>query len=199
MRTIDDFTIVEEYTTPLLEPLAKIVREWAENEIIPYRRDYDEDWKDHRLILPPMDKLLGVYGLQRFLFPDDLGGWGMGKSNYFFVAVYRLVEEMARADSGMCVAVGVVLWPIIYITLEPHINRRLCEEFAPMFCETDRAVFSCMAMTEPQGGSDIENVELLKGSTIQTTAVQDGDEWVINGHKLWPTNTGGVADLMAVV
>jgi alkylation response protein AidB-like acyl-CoA dehydrogenase len=54
-------------------------------------------------------------------------------------------------------------------------------------------------MTEPQGGSDIENVELLKGSTIQTTAVQDGDEWVINGHKLWPTNTGGVADLLAVV
>ncbi|MDY6795558.1 MAG: acyl-CoA dehydrogenase family protein [Actinomycetota bacterium] len=38
-----------------------------------------------------------------------------------------------------------------------------------------------------------------QGKTIQTTAVQDGDEWVINGHKLWLTNTDGVADLMAVV
>jgi alkylation response protein AidB-like acyl-CoA dehydrogenase len=199
LKSIDDFTIPMEYTTPLEEPLGRIVREWAEKEVMPFRREYDEDWKSHRLILPPMDKLLGVYGLQRFLFPEDLGGWGMGKSDYFFVAVYRLVEEMARADSGMCVAIGVVLWPIIYITMEPHINRRLCEEFAPMFCETDKAVFSCMAMTEPQGGSDIENVELLKGSTIQTTAVLDGDEWVINGHKLWPTNTGGVADLMAVI
>ncbi|RJP32987.1 MAG: acyl-CoA dehydrogenase [Actinobacteria bacterium] len=199
MRTIDDFSLPLEYTTPLLEPLGNIVRDWAEREVIPFRREYDEDWKDHRLILPAMDKLLGVYGLQRFLWPEDLGGWGMGKSNYFYVAVYRLVEEMARADSGMCVAIGVVLWPIVYITVEPHVNRRLCEEFAPMFCQTDRAVFSCMAMTEPQGGSDIENVELLKGSTIQTTAVKDGDEWVINGHKLWPTNTGGVADLMAVI
>jgi alkylation response protein AidB-like acyl-CoA dehydrogenase len=42
-------------------------------------------------------------------------------------------------------------------------------------------------------------VEVLKGSTIQTTAVRDGDEWVINGHKLWATNTGGMADLLAVV
>jgi len=199
MRTIDDFTLPLEYASPLLEPLGTIVRDWAEKEVIPFRREYDEDWKDHKLIMPAMDKLLGVYGLQRFLWPEDLGGWGMGKSNYFYVAVYRLVEEMARADSGMCVAIGVVLWPIVYITVEPHMNRRLCEEFAPMFCQSERAVFSCMAMTEPQGGSDIENVELLKGSTIQTTAVRDGDEWVINGHKLWPTNTGGVADLMAVI
>jgi alkylation response protein AidB-like acyl-CoA dehydrogenase len=54
-------------------------------------------------------------------------------------------------------------------------------------------------MTEPQGGADIENLDLLRGRTITTTAVLDGDEWVINGHKLWPTNSGGVADLFGVV
>ncbi len=54
-------------------------------------------------------------------------------------------------------------------------------------------------MTEPQGGADIENVEILGGSTIQTTAVLDGDEWVINGHKLWPTNSGGVCNLFSVI
>ncbi|MBU4193639.1 MAG: acyl-CoA dehydrogenase, partial [Actinobacteria bacterium] len=79
------------------------------------------------------------------------------------------------------------------------VNMRLCEEFAPMFCETDKAVFCANAMTEPQGGADIENMDLLKGSTIETTAVLDGDQWVINGHKLWPTNSGGVADLFGVV
>jgi len=68
-----------------------------------------------------------------------------------------------------------------------------------MFCESDRPVFAANAMTEPQGGADIENLDLLKGSTIQTTAVPDGDQWVINGHKLWPTNSGGVADLFGVV
>jgi len=199
MKTIDDFTRPKEYVTPLDEPFGAIVREWAEKEVIPFRREFDEDWEEHRLIYPPIKKLLGDYGLQRFFFPEDLGGWGMGHSNYVFTAVCRLLEEMARADSSMCVAIGVVLWPILFITLEPHVNRRLCKEFGPMFCETTEAVFSCLAMTEPQGGSDIENVELLKGSTIQTTAVQDGDEWVINGHKLWPTNTGGVADLIAGV
>jgi len=39
----------------------------------------------------------------------------------------------------------------------------------------------------------------MKGRTIKTTARLEGDEWVINGHKLWPTNTGGVADLFGVV
>ena len=199
MRTIDDFTRPLEYITPFDVPFGAIVRDWAEKEVIPYRRQFDEDWEEHRLIYPPIKKLLGEYGLQRFFFPEDLGGWGMGHSNLVWTAVCRLLEEMARADSSMCVAIGVVLWPILFITLEPHVNRRLCQEFSPMFCETTEAVFSCLAMTEPQGGSDIENVELLKGSTIQTTAVQDGDEWVINGHKLWPTNTGGLADLIAVV
>jgi alkylation response protein AidB-like acyl-CoA dehydrogenase len=54
-------------------------------------------------------------------------------------------------------------------------------------------------MTEPQGGSDIENMGVIGGKTIRTTARRDGKEWVLNGHKLWPTNTGGVADLIAVV
>jgi len=54
-------------------------------------------------------------------------------------------------------------------------------------------------MTEPQGGADIENMEIIKGATIQTTARLEGDEWVINGHKLWPTNSGGICSLFGVV
>jgi alkylation response protein AidB-like acyl-CoA dehydrogenase len=199
MRTIDDFSRPKEYLTPLGEQIGDIFREWVEKEVMPYRRQFDEDWKEHKLIEPAFRKLLGEYGIQRMLFPEDLGGWGLGHSDYLSVAAFRMFEEIARADSGMAVAFGVVFWPLLFIAVEPHVNRRLCEEFAPMFCQTTEPVFSALAMTEPQGGSDIENVELLGGSTIRTTAVQDGDEWVINGHKLWPTNTGGVADLLAVV
>jgi alkylation response protein AidB-like acyl-CoA dehydrogenase len=199
MRTIDDFSRPQEYLTPLGENVGEIIRDWVEKEVIPYRREFDEDWKDHNMILPPFKRLLGEYGIQRILFPEDLGGWGLGHSDFLCVAAFRMFEEVARADSGMAVAFGVVFWPLVMIACEPHVNRRLCEEFAPMFTQTTEPVFSCMAMTEPQGGSDIENVEILKGNTIQTTAIQDGDEWVINGHKLWPTNTGGVADLMGVV
>jgi alkylation response protein AidB-like acyl-CoA dehydrogenase len=199
MRTIDDFTRPKEYIPPLDEPLGTILREWADKEVIPYRRQFDEDWAEHRLIYPSIKKLFGEYGIQRMLFPADLGGMGMGTSDYFFTSAYRLMEEMARADLGIAVAIGAGLWAIMLIAVKPHINRKLLEEFAPMFCDTNDAVFPAMAMTEPQGGSDIENVELLKGNTIRTTALLDGDEWVINGHKLWPSNTGGIADLMAVV
>jgi alkylation response protein AidB-like acyl-CoA dehydrogenase len=199
MRTIDDFTRPLEYISPMDNLLGSILREWAENEVMPYRRQFDEDYAEHHLIHPPLKKLLGEYGLQRMLFPEDLGGWGLGASNYLYVAAYCMFEEMARADSGMAMAFGVVYWPLLFISLEPHVNRRLLEEFAPMFCGGNEAILSALCMTEPQGGADIENVEVVRGSTIQTTAVRDGDEWVINGHKLWPSNTGGQAQLMAVV
>ena len=166
---------------------------------MPVRRAFDEDWEEHRLIEPAFRRLMGELGLQRMLFPGDLGGFGMGHAANLGTSSFRLLEEIARADSGIAVAFGVVFWPLIMICNEPHVNRRLCEEFAPMFCDTTAAVFAANAMTEPQGGSDIENLDLLGGRTIETTAILDGEEWVINGHKLWPTNSGGVADLFGVV
>ncbi|NLA10813.1 MAG: acyl-CoA/acyl-ACP dehydrogenase [Firmicutes bacterium] len=168
MYSIDDFTRPKEYLSPLDEYLGKIVRKWADEDVIPYRRQYDEDWKEHRLIEPAFDKLMGKLGIQRVLFPEDLGGWGLGHSNYAGTASFRLFEEVARADSAMAVALGVVYWPLLMITSEPHVNRRLCEEFAPMFCDTEKAVFAANAMTEPQGGADIENLDIVKGSTIET-------------------------------
>ncbi len=199
MRTIDDITRPLEYLPPAAKVLMPILRKWADNEVIPYRRGFDEDWEEHLLIHSPGKKLLGEYGIQKLLFPVELGGLGFGESDYAFTSMFILGEEMARADSGLAVGLGATLWPLMSIALKPHINRRLLEEFAPMYCNTTEMVCGALAMTEPQGGADIENVELLKGSTIQTTAVQEGDEWVINGHKLWPTNTGGMADLLAVV
>lgn len=198
MRTIDDFTRPLEYLAPLDRYLGQIGRNWADTEVIPRRREFDEDWEHHTLIEPCFSSLQGEIGLQRMLFPEDLGGWGLGHSGYLGTGAARLFEEVARADSAMAVAFGVLFWPLLMICVEPHVNRRLCEEFAPMFMQ-ERAVFAANAMTEPQGGADIENMEVTGGSTIETTAVLDGDQWVINGHKLWPTNSGGVADLFGVV
>lgn len=199
MRSIDDFTRPLEYLSPLDRSLGAIIRRWADTEVIPYRRGYDEDWEEHKIIEPAFDSLMGKLGLQRLLFPEDLGGFGLGHSDYLGTGAFRVFEEVARADSGMAVAFGVVFWPLLMICTEPHVNRRLCEQFAPMFCKTDKAVFAANAMTEPQGGADIENIDVLGGSTICTTATVDGEQWVINGHKLWPTNSGGVADLFGVV
>jgi len=199
VRTIDHITRPKELVTPLDDSIRKILRKYLEEKVIPYRRRYDEDWLEHRYIKPVLEDMLGKLGFQRFFFPEDLGGWGLGRSDYIGSLTFALCEEIARADSGVAVALAVGFWPFLVIATEPHINRKLCEEFAPMFCETTDAVFGAMLMGEPQGGSDVENLDVLKGSTIQTRAVLDGDEWVINGHKLWPSNLGGIADLLGVV
>lgn len=199
MSSIDQFTRPLEYLSPLERHLGEMTRKWADKHVMPFRRSFEEDWKDHHIIEPAFRNLMAELGLQRMLFPEDVGGWGVGHSGFLSLGAFRLFEEVARADSGMAVAFGVTFWPLLMICVEPHVNMRLCREFAPMFMKTDKVVFAANAMTEPQGGADIENMDLLGGSTIETTAVLDGDEWVINGHKLWPTNSGGVADLFGVV
>jgi len=200
MKNFDEFSKPEEYISPMDKPLRSALREWAEKEVMPHRRKYDEDWKTHHIIEPAFDKLMGNKGLgiQKALFPPELGGWGLGQSDYAFTAAAALAEEVGRADTAMAVAFMVTYWPLTTILVEPHVNWRLAKEFAPMFCDAEKAVFAANAMTEPQGGADIENMEILGGKTIRTTARLDGDEWVINGHKLWPTNTGGVAKLFSV-
>jgi alkylation response protein AidB-like acyl-CoA dehydrogenase len=199
MKSIDDFTRPRESMTPLDRHLRRILRRWADEEVIPHRRCYDEDWKTHRLIEPALKKLMVDLGLQRALFPAELGGWGLGSSDRIFHIGYAMAEEVGRADTGLAVAFLVTFWPLSTILVEPHVNWKLARELAPRFCQGDEPALAALCMTEPQGGSDIENLGLLGGRTIRTTARLEGDEWVINGHKLWPTNTGGAADLLAVI
>ncbi len=199
MTTIDDFTRPKEFLSPLEKYIGGMIREWAENDVIPYRRKFNEDWKDHNWVEPAMKKLYVDIGLQKAVWPKEVGGWGLGQSDHVGTLMARVFEEVGRADTGIAVASAVTFWPLIMIALKPHINEELCAEFAPMFCDADEPRFAANAMTEPQGGSDIENMGNMGGKTITTTAELDGDEWVINGHKLWPTNTGGVADLFGVI
>jgi alkylation response protein AidB-like acyl-CoA dehydrogenase len=198
MKHFDEFSVSLEHVSPMEKHLRRIIRNWADNDCIPFRRQYDEDWKDHKIIEPAFHKLMVGLGMQKAFFPEDLGGWGLGHSDYIFRISYALSEEVGRADTAIAVAFLVTLWPLTTILVEPHVNRRLAEEFAPIFCNTDKVVFSALVMTEPQGGADIENMGLLGGKTLRTTARLDGDEWVINGHKLWPTNSGGVSKLFGV-
>jgi len=198
MKSFDEFSRPTDRISPMEKPLRKVIRKWAEEEVMPYRREFDEDWKEHRLIEPAMKKLCVDLGIQRVLFPSELGGMGAGASDSLAALVFAISEEMARADSALALANICSLWPLCTFLLKPDINMRLARELAPMFCRTDKLCICCQAMTEPQGGSDIENMDLLHGRTIQTTAVLEGSEWVIHGHKLWPTNSGGAAHLFGV-
>ncbi|KPV62845.1 MAG: putative acyl-CoA dehydrogenase [Candidatus Bathyarchaeota archaeon BA2] len=201
MLTIDDFPVPKLYLAPMDAQIRGLVREVVDKKIIPNRKRYDEDWFEHKLIEPVMKELMVDVGFQKAIFPLELGGLGYNSLEYRPCAgMNGVLEEIARGDSGVAVAVGVTLWPYTMCALEPApIRDDLLKEFAPIYCDTEEPRFSALCMTEPQGGSDIENMDIMHGKTIKTTAKLEKDEWVINGHKLWPTNTGGLPGMHAVV
>lgn len=195
MPTIDDFIRPQEWVPDFLIEMGKVVRRWGEERYVPIRQDVDEDWGEHKLIHPLMKEVLVDLGVNAAFFPAEVGGTDMPEP----MALSAIVcEELARIDSGFTTSCICSIWGMIPILLEPHRNMELLREFGPSFCGEELFVGS-LVMTEPSGGADIENVGRMRGKTIRTYAVQERDEWVINGHKIWSTNSGHVGDLYTVV
>jgi alkylation response protein AidB-like acyl-CoA dehydrogenase len=195
MPTIDDFIRPKEWVSDFITDLGKVIRRWGEETYVPIRQQVDEDWREHKLITPMLKEVLVDLGINAAFFPAEAGGTDMPEP----MALTNVIcEELAHIDSGFATACICSVWGIMPILLKPHRNMELCMEFGPKFCG-EELYMGCHAMTEPSSGADIENIGLMKGKTIQTTATLDGDEWVINGHKIWPTNSGTTGDLYTVV
>ena len=195
MPQTDDFIRPKEWVSSFVTDMGKEIRKWGKERYLPIRREVDEDWREHKLIKPLMKEVLVDLGLNGAFFPFEAGGADMPDPAGFICV---LAEELARIDAGFAVACLCSTWGMMPILLKPHRNMELLEEFGSKFCGEELYV-GCHAMTEPAGGSDIENIGQVKGKTIQTTATLDGDEWVINGAKIWPTNSGTIGDLYTVV
>jgi alkylation response protein AidB-like acyl-CoA dehydrogenase len=195
MPTIDNFIRPKEWVSDFVSDLGRVIRKWGDERYIPIRQQIDEDWKEHKLVTPMLKEVLVDLGINAAFFPAEVGGTEMPEP---MSLTNVICEELARIDSGFCTACICSVWGMMTMVLKPHRNMELIEEFGPKFCG-DELYMSCHAMTEPASGADIENIGRIKGRTIQTTATLDGDEWVVNGHKIWPTNSGHVAQLYVVV
>ena len=195
MPTIDDFVRPKEWVSEFVSDLGKALRIWGEERYVPVRQQIDEDWQQHALVKPLLKEVLVDMNVNAAFFPAESGGLDMPE---VVTITNVLSEELARIDAGFTVACMCSVWGMVPIILEPHRNMELCMEFGPKFCG-DELYVGCHAMTEPDSGSDVENYGRLHGRTIQTTATLDGDEWVINGHKIWASNSGQVGDLYTVV
>jgi alkylation response protein AidB-like acyl-CoA dehydrogenase len=198
MPTIDDFTRPKEWIPEMIEAMAMSIREWVDDRYMPIRRKIDEDWTEHKLVKPLLKEVMVDFGLNRSVWPIDVGGLDISSLGATGVSTIRIFEELGRADCGFAVACACSLWPVIPIAQLPHRNMELCNEFGPKYCG-DKLYMGCYAMTEPEGGADIENIGRIHGRTIRTTANRKGSEWIINGHKQWPTNSGKVANLFCVL
>ena len=169
--------------------IVKAVREFVEGEIMPRRQDLDGGWnRDEKLARETFEKVhqgLVDIGVQKAIWPENLGGLNVNP-----VASEMLVEEISRGDAGIATHMGIINWVMLPALRAGRMD--LLEKFAPIICD-DKPHGCCMAITEPSGGANAEDPTQY-GKTIQTIAELDGDEWVINGHKIWPSGAS-VADI----
>jgi alkylation response protein AidB-like acyl-CoA dehydrogenase len=161
--------------------IREAVRDLTKKEIIPNAKKLEADYS---LVEKVHQKLVDM-GIQAAGYPAEYGG-GNGSST----ALGIICEELAKGDGGISLSAG-INWGII---LKPAIvagNKAVMDRFVPSFC-SGKLAYACLSMTDEAGGADSEN-PLLQGAGIKTTARLEGDEYVINGSKAWPTH-GGIAE-----
>ena len=165
--------------------IAEHIREFVQKEMMPKRHDYEggvhKDIELARRSCFEAYKKLWDMGLCRSVVPEEFGGLGLSP-----VVRGMINEEISRADMGIAGLVGKLHWIISF--LKTAGRKDLIEELRPIW-EGDDAYLFCVAMSEPQGGSNIED-PAFEAKYVRTTARLDGDEWVIDGHKLWPGPSG---------
>ena len=163
-----DFTFTEEQ-----KHLRKSVREFAEGEIAPHVMEWDEASHFPLELLPKLAEM----GLLGVIFPEEYGGTGLGYVEYVIV-----IEELSRVDGsvGLFVAAHNSL-------CSNHIYKFGTEEQKRKYLIplAQGKKLGAWSLTEPEAGSDA-------GGT-RSTAVRNGDNWVLNGSKTFTTN-GHYAD-----
>ncbi len=158
-----DFDLTKEQ-----EMIRKEVRKFAESEIAPVAGELDEK----ETFSPELTQKMGEIGLFGMFVSEKYGGQGLDYLSYIIA-----VEEIARIDGSQAATVAagnsLGIGPIYYYGTEEQKRKYL-----PKLCSGEG--LWGFGLTEPTAGSD------AGGS--KTTAVEDGDTWVINGSKIFITN-----------
>jgi len=163
---------------PVHEEFRALCREFLEREVMPYH----EEWEKAGIVDREVWRKAGKAGLLGMDVAEAYGGGG--QQDFRFNAV--LVEAIVGAGAsglGFGLHNDVVAPYLTDLTTEEQRQRWL-----PRFCSGD--MITAIAMSEPEAGSDLAGV--------RTSAVRDGDSYVLNGQKTFITN-GEHADLVVVV
>ena len=166
--------------------LLTTIREYIDKEVMPVRMKIDED----RAVFDKCYEGLVKLGIQKRGYSKRYGGLEIRSA----IIVNAITEEIARGDCGL--ALHTLICPWIMGPAMGARNRTIMDKYMPILCG-DKPFTCCMALTEPAGGTNIED-PAQHGGTIQTIARLEGDEWVINGEKMWPSGAS-IADLYGVV
>lgn len=158
-----DLGLTEEQTA-----FRRLARDFCDAEIVPFRRDWDRAEAVDLDLLPKLGEL-GFFGLT---IPEEHGGVGGDHLTYMLA-----MEELGRADSSVrgivSVSTGLVAKPVL-----AHGTDEQRTEWLPRL--TTGAALGCFGLTEPGHGSDAAH--------LRTRARRDGDDYVIDGSKIFITN-----------
>ena len=157
--------------------LRRTVKRFVDEELRPAADRID---KEHRI----PDNLIGMMAELGFLglaFPEEYDGAGMGETGYCI-----LLEEISRACASTAVFIG-AHQSIGGMAIIKAGNDEQKKKYLPPMARGE--MIGCYALTEPESGSD--------AMAMKTTAVRKGDQYIVNGTKIWITN-GGIADVVSM-
>lgn len=161
--------------TPEQQDIKDLVRSFMENEVKPHIKEYDESG-EFPVELYKKGFELGFHLLD---IPEEFGGSGLDHKTMVVA-----LEEMGRVEPAYAITMLCTSLALECVLLSGT------KEQIKLF--SDRLVpgsFGCFCLTEPNSGSD--------AASLKTTAVRDGDHYILNGRKCWVTN-GGYGDVFVV-
>ncbi|ARV11204.1 acyl-CoA dehydrogenase [Gilvibacter sp. SZ-19] len=154
------------------------LRDFLQKEVVPHI----EDWEASGTIDPEIWTKMGEMGFFGIAYPEAYGGMGL---DFFYTVIF--LEELQRVQSGGFAA---AMWAHAYLAMT-HLNAEGNEEQKQHYLakSINGEMIGCLCVTEPFGGSDV--------SGMRSTAVKQGDHYILNGSKTFITN-GVYSDYLVV-
>jgi alkylation response protein AidB-like acyl-CoA dehydrogenase len=154
--------------TPEQQRVQAAARQFAEQEVAPIAREADETGIFPRHLV----RRMGELGFLGGPIEAEYGGAGMD-----YVSYALLCEELGRADSSVR-GFLTVHTSLVSLCIRDWGNEQQKRRYLPRLAAGE--MIGCYALTEPNAGSD--------AASLEATALEDGDDYILNGEKIWITN-----------
>jgi alkylation response protein AidB-like acyl-CoA dehydrogenase len=159
----------------------EMARKFAEKEIKPFNDKFEDDWATHNYMQQVLKKAaeLGFMGLTIEAKYGGTGADGM--------TIMAVLEELAAVNGGVACVIGDTWFAQTPVIIAANEEQR--ERFLRPLASRDEVNLGCICMTEPASGADIED-DRMRLRTVKTILREDGDDYILNGTKVWPSNAG---------
>ncbi len=166
------------YFTEEHEVFRESFREFLQKEVVPHIEKWEKTGEIERFIWTKFGEM-GYFGLS---YPEEYGGLDL---DMFYMVIF--LEEMQKINSGGFAA---AMWAHVYLAMT-HLNKegddRIKQKYLAPSITGEK--IGCLCITEPFGGSDVAG--------MRTTAIKDGDHYIVNGSKTFITN-GVFSDYLVI-